>query len=51
MPGRADDLHAILDAQTQGTLDALEAAMQTFGGRRGRAALVWSPRPRDCCGR
>ena len=40
--GRADDMHAILDAQTQGTLDWLETAMQERGGRRGRSALVTS---------
>jgi conjugative relaxase-like TrwC/TraI family protein len=40
MLGRSDDLHAILDAQTQGTMASLEAAMQERGGRRGRAAVV-----------
>jgi hypothetical protein len=40
MLGQADDMHAILDAQTQGTLDWLETAMQERGGRRGRSALV-----------
>jgi conjugative relaxase-like TrwC/TraI family protein len=38
--GREEDLHAILDAQTQGTLEWLEAAMQVRGGRRGRSAMV-----------
>ncbi|MGH9152391.1 MAG: MobF family relaxase, partial [Acidimicrobiales bacterium] len=38
--GRADDMNAILDAQTQGTTEWLEAALQAFGGRRGRAAVV-----------
>jgi conjugative relaxase-like TrwC/TraI family protein len=38
--GRAEDMHAILDAQTQATTDWLEAAMAAFGGRRGRAAVV-----------
>ncbi|MGH9212494.1 MAG: MobF family relaxase [Acidimicrobiales bacterium] len=38
--GRAEDMHAILDAQTHATLARLEADMQTFGGRRGRAAVV-----------
>jgi conjugative relaxase-like TrwC/TraI family protein len=36
--GRADDMHAILDAETTGTMGYLDAWMQARGGRRGRAA-------------
>jgi conjugative relaxase-like TrwC/TraI family protein len=35
--GRADDMHAILDAETAGTLGYLDAWVQARGGRRGRA--------------
>jgi conjugative relaxase-like TrwC/TraI family protein len=38
--GRADDMHAILDAETSGTLGYLDAWMQARGGRRGRAAVA-----------
>lgn len=38
--GRADDMHAILDAQTAGTMGYLEAWAQSRGGRRGRAMVV-----------
>jgi conjugative relaxase-like TrwC/TraI family protein len=38
--GRADDMHAILDAETSGTMDYLEALMQERGGRRGQSAVV-----------
>jgi conjugative relaxase-like TrwC/TraI family protein len=38
--GRADDMHAILDAETSGTMGYLDAWAQTRGGRRGRAAVV-----------
>jgi conjugative relaxase-like TrwC/TraI family protein len=40
MLGHAEDMHAILDAQTTGILEWLETAMQHRGGRRGRSALV-----------
>ena len=35
--GRADDMHAILDAETAGTMGYLDAWAQARGGRRGRA--------------
>ncbi|HET6835354.1 MAG TPA: MobF family relaxase [Acidimicrobiales bacterium] len=38
--GRADDMHAILDAETAGTMDYLDAWMQARGGRRGRATVT-----------
>jgi conjugative relaxase-like TrwC/TraI family protein len=38
--GRADDMHAILDAETNGLMGWLETSMQESGGRRGRAATV-----------
>src|SRR5262245_52796492 len=38
--GRADEMQAILDAQTDATIEWLEDAMQHWGGRRGRAAVV-----------
>jgi conjugative relaxase-like TrwC/TraI family protein len=38
--GRADDMHAILDAQTAGTMGYLEGWAQSRGGRRGRAAVA-----------
>ncbi|HZA80100.1 MAG TPA: MobF family relaxase, partial [Actinomycetes bacterium] len=38
--GRADDMHAILDAQTAGTMGYLEAWAQSRGGRRGRAMVA-----------
>jgi conjugative relaxase-like TrwC/TraI family protein len=38
--GRADDMHAILDAETAGTMVYLDAWVQARGGRRGRAALA-----------
>ncbi len=47
--GRAEDMHAILDAETDATLAYLDAWMSDRGGRRGRsqtrtktAGLVWS---------
>jgi conjugative relaxase-like TrwC/TraI family protein len=40
LPGRAEDMHAILDVERDGTMDWLEASMQKTGGRRGRAARV-----------
>lgn len=36
--GRADDMHAILDAERDATLEYLEQVMGERGGRRGRAA-------------
>jgi conjugative relaxase-like TrwC/TraI family protein len=36
--GRADDMHAILDAERDATLDYLDRLMCERGGRRGRAA-------------
>jgi conjugative relaxase-like TrwC/TraI family protein len=38
--GRADDMHAILDAQTAATIAYLEDWAQARGGRRGRAAVA-----------
>jgi conjugative relaxase-like TrwC/TraI family protein len=38
--GRADDMHAILDAQTAATMAYLEGWAQSRGGRRGRAAVA-----------
>jgi conjugative relaxase-like TrwC/TraI family protein len=38
--GRADDMHSILDAEATGTMDYLDAWMQTRGGRRGRATIA-----------
>ncbi|MGH9289380.1 MAG: MobF family relaxase [Acidimicrobiales bacterium] len=38
--GRADDMHAILDAETTGTMDYLDTWVQARGGRRGRAAFA-----------
>jgi conjugative relaxase-like TrwC/TraI family protein len=38
--GRADDMHAVLDAETAGTMGYLDAWAQTRGGRRGRAAVT-----------
>ncbi|MHB1536363.1 MAG: MobF family relaxase, partial [Acidimicrobiales bacterium] len=47
--GRADDMHAILDAETDATLAYLDAWMSARGGRRGRAqartamhGLIWA---------
>jgi len=47
--GRADDMHAILDAETDATLAYLDAWMMARGGRRGRAqtrtpthGLIWA---------
>jgi len=47
--GRAEDMHAILDAETDATLAYLDAWMTARGGRRGRSqtrtktgGLVWS---------
>jgi len=37
--GRADDMHAILDAETDATLDFLERWFAHQGGRRGRAQV------------
>jgi conjugative relaxase-like TrwC/TraI family protein len=37
--GRADDMHAILDAETTATLDYLDTWFQQRGGRRGRDQL------------
>jgi conjugative relaxase-like TrwC/TraI family protein len=38
--GRADDMHAILDVETAGTLGYLDAWAQARGGRRGRASVA-----------
>jgi conjugative relaxase-like TrwC/TraI family protein len=38
--GRADDMHAILDAQTAATMAHLEGWAHAQGGRRGRAAVA-----------
>jgi conjugative relaxase-like TrwC/TraI family protein len=38
--GRADDMHAILDAQTAATMGYLEGWALSRGGRRGRAAVA-----------
>jgi conjugative relaxase-like TrwC/TraI family protein len=38
--GPADDMHAILDAQTAATMGYLEGWAQSRGGRRGRAAVA-----------
>ena len=38
--GRADDMHAILDAQTAATMGYLEGWAQSRGGRRGRATVA-----------
>ncbi len=38
--GRADDMHAIHDEQTAGTMGWLDAWAQTRGGRRGRASVA-----------
>jgi conjugative relaxase-like TrwC/TraI family protein len=38
--GRADDMHAILDAQTAATMGYLESWALSRGGRRGRAAVA-----------
>jgi conjugative relaxase-like TrwC/TraI family protein len=35
--GRAEDMHAILDAETDATMATLDAWMTARGGRRGRA--------------
>jgi conjugative relaxase-like TrwC/TraI family protein len=47
--GRAEDMHAILDAETEATLAYLDAWMAARGGRRGRSqtrvptnGLVWA---------
>lgn len=47
--GRADDMHAILDAETKATLAFVEAWFERQGGRRGRAqtrtrtgGLLWA---------
>ena len=40
MVGRADDMHAIHDEQTAGTMGWLDAWAQTRGGRRGRASVA-----------
>ena len=37
--GRAEDMHAILDAETAATLDYLDRVTKDQGGRRGRAQL------------
>jgi len=37
--GRADDMHAILDAETTATLDYLDTWFRARGGRRGREQL------------
>lgn len=37
--GRAEDMHAILDAETSATLDYLDTWFQARGGRRGREQL------------
>ncbi len=38
--GRADDMHRILDAERDGTLDYLDRLTRERGGRRGRAATA-----------
>ncbi len=38
--GRAEDMHAILDAENTHTMDNLEGWFQARGGRRGRAEVV-----------
>jgi conjugative relaxase-like TrwC/TraI family protein len=38
--GRADDMHAIHDEQTAGTMGWLDAWARTRGGRRGRASVA-----------
>ncbi|HET6873604.1 MAG TPA: relaxase domain-containing protein, partial [Acidimicrobiales bacterium] len=38
--GRADDMHAILSAETDATLAYLDAVTRAAGGRRGRAAVA-----------
>ncbi|MGH9005860.1 MAG: MobF family relaxase, partial [Acidimicrobiia bacterium] len=38
--GRVDDMHAILDAETGGTMAYLDTWVQARGGRRGRATLA-----------
>ncbi|MGH9214943.1 MAG: MobF family relaxase [Acidimicrobiales bacterium] len=38
--GRADDMHAILDAETAGTMGYLDAWAQDRGGRRSRASIA-----------
>ncbi len=38
--GRAEDMHAILDAENTGMMDNLESWYQARGGRRGRAEVV-----------
>jgi conjugative relaxase-like TrwC/TraI family protein len=38
--GRVEDMHALLDAETAGTMAYLDALTQQAGGRRGRAATV-----------
>lgn len=47
--GRADDMHAIVDAETTATLDVLDAWFRERGGRRGRdqvrtvtSGLTWA---------
>ena len=47
--GRADDMHAIVDAETKATLDYVDAWFRERGGRRGRdqvrtatSGLVWA---------
>jgi conjugative relaxase-like TrwC/TraI family protein len=37
---RADDMHAIIDAETAGTMGYLDAWAQARGGRRGRASIA-----------
>ena len=37
--GRAEDMHAILDAEREATMAYLDALTQTAGGRRGRARV------------
>ena len=36
---RADDMHSILDVETDATMDWLDAWFQERGGRRGRAQV------------
>ncbi|MEA2685088.1 MAG: hypothetical protein QOE93_283, partial [Actinomycetota bacterium] len=38
--GRAEDMHAIMDAERDATLAYLDELTKTMGGRRGRAAVV-----------
>lgn len=43
---RADDMHSILDVETQATMDWLDGWFQERGGRRGRAQVRTARGPR-----